>query len=80
MKCIMTRLLSIILFFICSLDDQNKSFPIFMKRKTKGSADCSIIEELQEIVGNCTDVGMDVVGVSFDGDPSYLQYVDEMCA
>lgn len=66
-------------FYICPLNNQNKSFPIVIKKKTKDSGDNLINEDLEFIILNCQNAGMDVVGISFDGDPSYLYYVQNMC-
>ena len=66
-------------FYVCSLSKENKSFPILIKKKTNGSANNDIIADLEETVFNCRDAGLDVIGISFDGDPAYLNYVDNMC-
>lgn len=66
-------------FYVCSLSKENKSFPILIKKKTDGSANCDITADLEETVFNCRDVGLDVIGISFDGDPAYLHFVDNMC-
>lgn len=66
-------------FYVCALNNNNKSFPIVIKKKTKGAADNDINEDLEVIIANCQDAGMEVVGISFDGDPSYLHFVENMC-
>lgn len=66
-------------FYLCPLHDENKSFPIFLKKKTNGAADVDITAELEELAIRCQAIGLDIVGLSFDGDQSYLKYVDEMC-
>lgn len=54
--------------------DVNKSFTIFLKKKTNGAADVHITAELEELAIRC-----ETVGLSFDGNQSYLMYADEMC-
>lgn len=66
-------------FYACSLDENAKSFPIALKKKTNGSADINITADLEELVFRCQDLGLEVMGISFDGDKSYLKYVIEMC-
>lgn len=66
-------------FYVCSLSEENKSFPIFVKRTTSGSANDEVTSDLEELVFLCRDAGLDAVEVSFDGDPSYLKYINEMC-
>ncbi|KAK8853622.1 hypothetical protein M9Y10_017183 [Tritrichomonas musculus] len=65
-------------FYVCSLNNENKSFPICLKKKENGSANLEITQILEEVSVNCIHAGLDVIGFSFDGDPSYLKYVDEM--
>ena len=67
------------IFYVNMLNDQNKSFPVLIKKKTNGSADIDITSDLEIFFYNCLDAGLQVVGISFDGDVSYLKYVDEMC-
>ena len=64
--------------YLCSLDENNKSFPLVLKRKTNGSANDDITADLEELVIRCNAVGLNVVGISFDGDTSYLKYVNLM--
>ena len=66
-------------FYVSMLNDQNKSFPVLLKKKTNGSADIDITSDLEILFYNCLDAGLQVVGISFDGDVSYLKYVEEMC-
>ena len=66
-------------FYVCSLDKNNRSFPILIKKHTNGAANLKICDELDDIVDRCKQVGLDVIGISFDGDPSYLNYVEKMC-
>lgn len=66
-------------FYACSLDENAKSFPLALKRKTNGSADTNITADLEELVFRCEDLGLEVMGISFDGDKSYLKYINEMC-
>lgn len=61
------------------LNDQNKSFPVLLKKKTNNSADIDITSDLEIFFYNCLDAGLQVIGISFDGGVSYLKYVDEMC-
>ncbi|KAK8899124.1 hypothetical protein M9Y10_001425 [Tritrichomonas musculus] len=65
-------------FYICSLSQKNKSFPVLVKKKTSGAANNEIIADLEQLVHICNDVKLQVVSISFDGDASYLQYVDNM--
>lgn len=65
-------------FYICSLSQKNKSFPVLVKKKTSGAANNEIIADLEQLVHICNDVKLQVVGISFDGDASYFQYVDNM--
>lgn len=57
----------------------NKSFTIFLKKKTNGAAYVNLTAELEELAIRCKAVGLDAVGLSFNGDQSYLMYADEMC-
>ena len=50
-----------------------------LNEKTNGSANSEIAQLLEEVAINCIHSGLDVVGLSFDGYPSYLKYVNEMC-
>lgn len=45
-------------------------FSNFWIWKTIGSANDKIASDLEELVFLCLDAGLDVVGISFDGDPS----------
>lgn len=60
------------IFYVNMLNDQNKSFPALIKKKTNGSADIDITSDLEIFFYNCLDAGLQVVGISFDGDVSYL--------
>lgn len=66
-------------FYVCSLREENKSYPILIRKKTNGSANDDIKQELEEIVIRCQDSGLEVIGISFDGDPKYLDFVNNMC-
>lgn len=66
-------------FYVCSLSEENKSFPILIKKKNNGSANDDIKQELEETVIRCKDAGLNVIGISFDGDPKYLDFVHNTC-
>ena len=67
------------IFYVCSLDKNNRSFSIIIKKGANGAANPKISDGLNNIVNKCKQVGLEVIGISFDGDPSYLNYVIKMC-
>lgn len=65
-------------FYLCPLKQKDKSFPILLIKKTNGSADINITNELEIHYFNCLGASLDIVGISFDGDFSYLKYASDM--
>lgn len=65
-------------FYLCPLRHKDKSLPILLIKKTNGSADLNITGELEMLYYNCVYLGLDIVGISFDGNASYLKYVSDM--
>lgn len=61
-------------FYVCSLREENKSYPILIRKKTNGSANDDIKQELEEIVIRCQNSGLEVIGISFDGDPKIPRF------
>ena len=66
-------------FYLCSLSNDDLSFPILMKRHINGSANSDFSADLDQLVLICRSIGLDVIGVAFDGDPQWLSYVDSQC-
>lgn len=66
------------MFYLCPLKHNEKSFPIYLIKKKNGAADSSIISQLEMLYYNCIDAGLDIIGISFDGDVSYLKYLIDM--
>ncbi|KAK8887912.1 hypothetical protein M9Y10_038971 [Tritrichomonas musculus] len=66
-------------FYVCSLSEQNRSFPIFIKEKNNGAANEEILRDLNNVIDQCKKAGFEMLGASFDGDPGYLCYIEERC-
>ena len=66
-------------FYICSLSDDDLSFPILIRRHGSGSANSDFVADLDNLVLICRSLGIDIIGVAFDGDPQWLSYVDFQC-
>lgn len=60
---------------VCPLETENGGFPILLHPKQNGSADQQFVQSLVQLARCVCDCGVDVVGLAFDGDAGYLQFV-----
>ena len=65
---------------VCPLETENGGFPILLHPKQNGSADQQFVQGLVQLVRGVCDCGVDVVGLAFDGDAGYLQFVRNITA
>ena len=61
--------------FVCPLESANGGFPILLYPKQNGAANQAFISLLVQVAQFVASRGVDVVGLAFDGDPGYLQFV-----
>lgn len=61
--------------FVCPLDSENGGFPILLYPKQNGAANQAFISLLVQVANYIASRGVEVVGLAFDGDPGYLQFV-----
>ena len=66
-------------FYLCSLSHNDLSFPIYLKRHGSGSANLNFAADLDQLVLLCRAIGLDVIGVAFDGDSQWLSYLEYQC-
>lgn len=66
--------------YFCPLSPKLKPFPILLKKSTSGAANQqTIVPTFEELILNInTSELLNIIGISFDGDPGWLKYVSEM--
>lgn len=57
------------------LDPNIKPFPVFVSRNTSGTADAACDQAFSQLFERMNEVGLNVLGVAFDGDRTWLKFV-----
>ena len=61
--------------FVCPLESESGGFPILLHAKQNGAANQEFVSLLVQTANFAARCGVEVVGLAFDGDPGYLQFV-----
>ena len=63
---------------VCPLESESGGFPILVHPKGNGSADQGFVSRFLQLANVIAASGVEVVGLSFDGDTGYLQLAKEI--